>query len=93
MLDESKLRQGLEVYRQTLIDHRYRLTVNFEEVTRYFFSLQQTLGGQSAENFNQSFERTAQWFHSYLDETGQLLTFLTERLEKLIESDNIRVSD
>nr|VFK15109.1 MAG: hypothetical protein BECKLPF1236B_GA0070989_10725 [Candidatus Kentron sp. LPFa] len=83
MLDVNKLRNGLTDYHQTLVDHRHKLSTIFQELVELQLTLQHTYGGIAAQEFNSSWEKTAEWFTQYLDQTARLQAHLGERIEHL----------
>lgn len=82
-LDVDQLRTGLEEYRQTLYRQREQLRGDFDSLQRSFAALWGEYGGVMAEEFQDRWGRTAEWFGEYVETTRQLDQFLAERLEQL----------
>lgn len=82
-LDVDRLRTGLDEYRRTLERQRERLQSDYEDLRRQFEALWSEYGGNMAEDFQQRWGRTADWFEHYLQTTRSLDRFLAERIEHL----------
>ena len=82
-LDVDQLRAGLVEYRGTLANQRDQLQGDFAEIQQMFAALWAEYGGNMAEELQQHWGNTAQWFEEYLRDLKRLDSFLEQRIERL----------
>jgi hypothetical protein len=82
-LDVDRLRAGLDDYRRLLALQRERLQGEFSELQQLFDALWAEYGGAMAEDFQQRWGVTVEWFEEYLHNAKHLDHFLEERIEQL----------
>lgn len=82
-LDIDKLLNGLINYKDCLSRHLLKLQEDFDLLMNTFLKLNQEYAGQRAEDFKNSWNRTARWFESYIDNAKILCKNLQDRIESL----------
>lgn len=82
-LDVDKLLSGLSNYKDSLSRHLFKLQEDFDLLTNTYMRLNQEYDGQGAEEFKSSWNKTARWFETYIDNNTTLCNALEDRIESL----------
>jgi uncharacterized protein YukE len=82
-LDIDKLRDGLLNYNQSLNKHLQKLRDDYDALMSFYLRLNQEYEGQAAEEFKNSWDKTAKWFEEYIANASNLSKTLEERIESL----------
>lgn len=80
-LDVDKLRAGLLNYNHSLERHVQKLRDDFDSLKSFYHRLNQEYEGQAAEEFKNSWDKTAMWFEEYITDAERLSRTLEDRIE------------
>lgn len=84
-LDIDKLVEGLLNYNQSLNKDLQKLRDDFDALMSTYLTLNQEYEGQEAEEFKNSWDKTAKWFEEYIGSAIKLSKTLEERIGSLKE--------
>lgn len=82
-LDVDRLLDGLTTYRNSLYMHLQKLQEDFDLLMNTYYGLNLQYEGAEAEEFKNSWHKTAIWFETYADNAKQLCKTLEDRIESL----------
>lgn len=88
MTDATKLRLGLEAYRDALVGHLTGLGEQHARMGNAWGRLREGYQGRGAEAFGEVWERSDARFREYIDASGRIRQVIERQLEKLERFDN-----
>lgn len=77
------LREGLMNYSQALSEQNRQLSDEFRNLQSCWAALREAYEGRGAEEFAESWARSADWFENYFEEIVRMSGFVEERAENL----------
>ena len=82
-INVDELRANLDAYQRSLEKHIDQLRVDYHELDLTWQSLNRCYGGSSAEEFQQAWSETAEWFQQYIERTKAMAVELRARIQQL----------
>jgi hypothetical protein len=84
-LNVDHLRAGLTEYRTVLERQSLQILSEFGEINRLFAGLFSVYDGEHARSLRHDWQKTADWFDSWIQSTGVVTEFLRHRTVHLQE--------
>lgn len=88
MTDATKLRLGLEAYRDALVQHLTSLGEQHTRMATAWGRLREGYQGRGAEAFAEVWERSDTRFREYIDSSAAIRQIIENQLERLQRFDN-----